>query len=129
MAVAPIGLPWDRRQEIGIFPAFLETLKLVLLNPTTAFSAMKTEGGLTEPLIYAVIGGSVGFIVYFLFSLFLSSFGFMGNRNALAGVLGMGVGAVVFVIFMPVLIALGRLYRFGHSPSLPHSRRRRETPF
>ncbi len=107
VAAPPTGLPWDRRQELGIFPAFLETLKLVLLNPTTAFSAMKIEGGLTEPLFYAVIGGSVGFIVYFLFSLFMSSFGFMGNRNALTGVLGVGVGAVVFVIFMPVLIALG----------------------
>jgi hypothetical protein len=107
VAVAPVGLPWDRRQEIGLFPAFVETLKLVLLNPASAFSAMKTEGGLSEPLIYAVIGSSVGFIVYFLFSLFMSSFGLMGNRNALAGVLGVGIGAVVFVIFMPALIALG----------------------
>jgi hypothetical protein len=107
VAVIPNGLPWDRRQELGIFPAFVETLKLVLLNPATSFTAMKTEGGLTEPLIYAVIGGSVGFIVYFLFSLFISSFGLVGTRNALAGVLGVGVGAVVFVIFMPVLIALG----------------------
>ena len=107
VAVAPIGLPWDRRQELGLFPAFLETLKLVLLNPTTAFSAMKTEGGLSEPLIYAVIGGSVGFIVYFLFSLFMSSFGLMGSHNELAGVLGVGMGAVVFIIFMPLLIALG----------------------
>ncbi len=106
-AVAPTGLPWDRRQELGLFPAFVETLKLVLLNPTTAFSAMKTEGGLSEPLIYAVIGGSVGFIVNFLFSLLMSSFGFMGNRNALAGVLSVGMGAVAFVIFIPVLIALG----------------------
>lgn len=106
-AVIANGLPWDRRQELGIFPAFFETLKLVLLNPTTAFSAMKTEGGLSEPLIYAVIGASVGFIVYFLFSLFMSSFGLMGNRNAFAGVLGVGVGAVIFVVFMPVLIAIG----------------------
>jgi hypothetical protein len=105
--VAPAGLPWDRRQELGLFPAFVETLKLVMLNPTSAFLAMKTEGGLSEPLIYAVIGSSVGFIVYFLFSLFMSSFGLMGNRNALAGVLGVGIGAVVFVIFMPALIALG----------------------
>ena len=107
--VAPTGLPWDRRHELGLFPAFFETLKLVLLDPTTAFSAMKTEGGLSEPLIYAVIGASVGCIVSFLFSLFMSSFGLMGNRNALAGILGVGVGAVAFVIFMPVMIALGVL--------------------
>ena len=106
-AVAPTGLPWDRRQELGLFPAFFETLKLVLLNPTTAFSAMKTEGGLSEPLIYAVIGGSVGFIVNFLFSLLMSSFGFMGNRDAFAGILNVGIGVVALVIFIPVLISLG----------------------
>lgn len=105
--VAPTGLPWDRRQELGLFPAFVETLKLVLLNPTTAFSAMKTEGGLSEPLIYAVIGGSVGFIVNFLFSLLMSSFGFMGNHNGLAGILNVGIGAVALVIFIPILITLG----------------------
>jgi hypothetical protein len=107
VAVAPTGLPWDRRQELGLFPAFVETLKLVLLNPTTAFSAMKTEGGLREPLIYAVIGSSIGFIVNFLFSLLMSSFGFIGNRNALAGILSAGIGAVALIIFIPVLIALG----------------------
>ena len=128
VAVVPIGLPWDRRQEIGIFPAFVETLKLVLLNPTTAFSAMKTEGGLSEPLIYAIIGGSVGFIVYFLFSLFLSSFGFMGNRNALAGVWGWAWARC----FRDLCAGFDRprpLYRLGHSASLPHPRRWRETSF
>jgi hypothetical protein len=107
LTVASTGLPWDRRQELGLFPAFVETLKLVLLNPTTAFSAMKTEGGLSEPLIYAVIGASVGFIINFLFSLLMSSFGFIGNRNALAGALSAGIGAVALVVFIPVLIALG----------------------
>src|SRR5450432_3664724 len=105
--VARTGLPWDRRQELGFLNAFIETLKLVLLNPSLAFSMMKTEGGLTEPLIYALIGGSGGFIVYFLFSMLISSFGFMGDRNGLAGLMGIGIGAIFFIIFMPVLVAVG----------------------
>ena len=111
-AAASTGLPWDHRQELGLLPAFIETLKLVLLNPSTAFSGMKTEGGLSEPLTYGVIGASVGFIVNFLFSLLMSSFGFMGNRNALAGVLGAGIGAVALIVFIPVLIALGLFIGF-----------------
>lgn len=101
------GLPWDRRQELGLFTAFFETLKLVLLNPSAAFSAMKTEGGLGEPLIYALIGGSVGCIVYFLFSIFMSSFGIMSDRNALAGLMGLGIGTVFVFLFIPVFVALG----------------------
>ena len=105
--VAQTGLPWDRRQELGLFNAFIETLKLVLTNPGVAFAQMKTEGGLVEPLIYAVIGGSVGFIVYFLFSIFLSSFGFMSHRDPLAGLMGFGFGAIFILLFVPVILALG----------------------
>ena len=109
LAVAPAasGLPWDRRQELGFFPAFFQTLKLVLLQPSDAFSAMKPEGGLGEPLLYAVFGGSVGFIFCLLFSVFMSSFGIMSDRNALAGLMGLGVGTVFFIIFIPVFIAIG----------------------
>ena len=107
MAVVAAGLPWDRRQELGIFPAFFETVKLVLLNPTAAFSTMKPEGGLGEPLIYGLIGGSVGCLFYFLFSIFISSFGIMSNRNALGGIMGLGVGAVFAVLLVPIVVAFG----------------------
>jgi hypothetical protein len=105
--VAQSGLPWDRRQELGLFNAFIETLKLVLMNPAVAFAQMKTEGGVTEPLIYAVIGGSVGFVVYFLFSMFFSAFGMMSHRNPLAGLMGFGFGAIFILLFVPVFLALG----------------------
>ena len=51
------GLPWEHRQERGFFNAFIETLSMVLTRPAEAFSVMKREGGLGEPLIYALIGG------------------------------------------------------------------------
>src|SRR5579864_298477 len=50
-AVTPrSGLPWDQRVSKGIFSAFIETLQMVLGRPTEAFTAMKREGGLGEPL-------------------------------------------------------------------------------
>lgn len=106
VAVVGNGLPWDRRQELGLVTAFFETLKLVLLNPSAAFSAMKPEGGLSEPLIFALIGCSVGCAVSFLFSIFLSSFGIMSDQNALAGIMGLGIGAVFIFLFIPVFVAL-----------------------
>ena len=69
------GLPWEHRKERGFFNAFVETLTMVLTRPAEAFSVMKREGGLVEPLIYALIGGCVGGIVSALFSLGFQSIG------------------------------------------------------
>ncbi|MGB8340840.1 MAG: YIP1 family protein [Chthoniobacterales bacterium] len=108
VAIVPQGgLPWDRRQELGFFPAFFETLKLVLLNPAVAFANMKPEGGLVDPLIYAVIGGSVGWVFYFIFSFFLGSLGALGNHNMLGGMVGLGFGGIFVLIFFPIMLAIG----------------------
>lgn len=107
MPVEQTGLPWDRRQELGFLKAFCDTVQLVLLKPGEAFSRMKTEGGLLEPLIYALIGGSVGFIFYLLFSMLMSSLGVMADRNALAGLMGLGIGTIFVILFMPLFLALG----------------------
>jgi hypothetical protein len=104
---AQSGLPWDRRQELGFFPAFFETLKLVLLNPGVAFTSMKPEGGLVDPLIYAVIGGSVGWVFYFIFSFFIGSLGALGDHNALGGLLGFGFGGIFALIFFPIFLTIG----------------------
>jgi hypothetical protein len=102
------GLPWDNRAGRPFFGAFIETLQMVLTRPGVAFTAMKREGGLFDPLIYAVIGGSFGVIVSLLFGFLLQSIGFAADRqNALAGFIGMGVGFVFLIIFMPVLVAIG----------------------
>jgi hypothetical protein len=101
------GLPWEHRQERGFFNAFIETLTMVLTRPAGAFSVMKREGGLGEPLIYALIGGSVGGIVAFLFSLGFQSIGLFADRNnGLAAMAGMGIGSVAMVILLPLFIVI-----------------------
>jgi hypothetical protein len=101
------GLPWDERQERGFFNAFIETLVMVLTKPGEAFTAMKREGGLGEPLIYAIIGGWVGGVIAFLFSLGLQSVGFFaGRHNAFAAMAGMGIGSAAIIIFLPLFIVI-----------------------
>jgi hypothetical protein len=102
------GLPWEHRQERGFFNAFIETLSMVLTRPAEAFSMMKREGGFGEPLIYALIGGCVGGIVSFLFSLGFQSIGlFADKNNSLAAMTGMGIGSVAMIILLPLLIVIG----------------------
>src|SRR5437764_14006241 len=88
-AASRSGLPLDDRQQKGFFSAFIETLQMVLTRPAEAFTLMKREGGFSEPLIYGVVGGSVGAIAAFLFSILLHSFGmFADQRNALGAMAG-----------------------------------------
>ena len=92
------GLPWEHRQERGFFTAFVETLAMVLTKPGTAFSVMRIEGGLGEPLLYAIIGGGIGVVVWFLFSLGLNSLGVLTPRETgFAPMLGMTVSLMVLV--------------------------------
>jgi hypothetical protein len=102
------GLPWDERQQKGFFNAFIETLQMVLTRPAEAFTVMRREGGFGEPLIYALIGGSVGAIVSFLFSIGLQSLGVLTNqRNVLGAMAGMGIGSIAFIILIPLFIIIG----------------------
>jgi hypothetical protein len=103
---ARTGLPWEHRQERGFFNAFIETLTIVLTRPAEAFSVMKREGGLGEPLIYALIGGCVGGIVSFLFQLGFQSIGlFTDKNNGLAAMTGMGIG-LGSIILVPLMIVI-----------------------
>ena len=107
-AAAPrSGLPWEHRQERGLFNAFVETLVMVLTKPGEAFTVMKREGGLGEPLIYALIGGCLGGIVSLLFSLGLQSVGFFADHDTFAAMGGMGVSSAAFIVLIPLFIVIG----------------------
>src|SRR5581483_497262 len=107
-ATARSGLPWEHRQERGFFNAFIETLVMVLTRPAEAFTVMKREGGLGEPLIYALIGGCLGGIVSLLFSLGLRSVGFFADRHdTFSAMARMGVGSAAFIVLVPLLVVIG----------------------
>src|ERR1700738_4436348 len=102
------GLPWDERQQRGLFSAFVETLQMVLSRPSEAFTAMKREGGLGEPLIYAVIGGSAGLVIYFIYNFAFQSLGMMASQNnPLTHLVGTGIAGIFLIICAPILVVIG----------------------
>src|ERR1700730_7221921 len=102
------GLPWENRAGRPLFSAFFETLQMILSRPAVAFTAMKREGGLGGPLLYAVIGGSVGFVCYLLFIFLMPSVVALGRRdNPLTHLVGAGIGLVLVIIFVPLLVVIG----------------------
>jgi hypothetical protein len=101
------GLPWDERQTKGLFNAFIETLQMVLGRPVAAFTAMKREGGLGEPLLYAIIGGTLGGVFAITYNFALRSFALFGDRHgALAHVFG-GLGWISLLVLTPLFVVIG----------------------
>src|SRR3954469_11487079 len=102
------GLPWENRQAKGFLPAFFETLVMVLTKPAEAFVLMKREGGFADPLIYGLIGGCFGYVVYLLFLLVMPSVALRGDRNnARAGMIGAGFGMAFSILLVPIFITVG----------------------
>jgi hypothetical protein len=101
------GLPWDERQTKGLLNALIETLQMVLTRPVAAFTAMKREGGLGEPLLYAIIGGTFGGVFAFTYNFALRSFTSFGNRHdALAHLFG-GLTWIFLLILTPLFVVIG----------------------
>jgi hypothetical protein len=104
---ARTGLPWENRAARGLVNAFIDTLQMVLTKPDMAFGIMKTEGSLADPISYALIGGCLGAVVSFVFSIGLQSFGLFGDRHStLALMAGLGAGSVIFLILVPIMVVI-----------------------
>lgn len=107
-APAPVGLPWETRRDAGFFNALFDTIVMVLTRPSEAFTVMKREGGLADPVLYAVILGTVGGIVSLGFSSAFQALGFLGRDDYTMGaLLGMGAGSIAVLLFMPVMLLIG----------------------
>ena len=101
------GLPWER--EGPALQRFIDTLKLVLTDPTKGFSDMKREGGLGPPLIYGVIGAFSGLLVSVIYQLFLSGVG-LGFPGGLGG---SAFESTSSLIFIPLVVICGLFLASG----------------
>ena len=107
---AESGLPWEHRQELGFFKAFIDTVSLLVTRPTEAFTMMKREGGLADPLLFGLIGGTAGTIASILFQVGLQAL--LDQKGSLVDMFGIWV-VVAFVVFSPVLVAVGLFIASG----------------
>ncbi len=101
------GIPWERRAEIGFFPGLLETIRVVLLEPSKAFSAMPITGGLGAPLFFFVLVGSIGGLAGFVYQAVLNSINPSSTPQDAAMMALLGSTAVIggSIMIMPVLLA------------------------
>jgi len=72
------------------FNSFIKESKDILVNPKSYFSEMKTSGGMSEPLIKALIYGAVSGVISFLWSL-------LNIGSVTGGLFGGAIGIMVFI--------------------------------
>jgi len=91
--------------------AFIQESKDVLVNPKSYFSTMKTSGGMSEPLIKAVIYGAVAGAIAFIWSLLkiggMSGFGggvgiMVFIWSIIAAIIGLFIGAVILLLISSI---------------------------
>jgi hypothetical protein len=87
------GLPWEiKRQDFG---NWWETARLVMSSPSHAFSIMRLEGGLGQPMMFALWGLAIGFVAQMVWQLPLTALPLMMGSMDQGEVLGQIVGNVV----------------------------------
>src|SRR5664280_533547 len=95
------------------FSLFMKESVDVLVNPKSYFSTMKTTGGMTEPLIKAVIYGAISGALAFIWSLlrlgamtgglFGGAIGIMVFIWSIIGaIIGLFIGAVILLVISSI---------------------------
>jgi hypothetical protein len=93
------------------FNLFLKESKETLLNPKSYFSTMKIAGGIIEPLIKAVIYGTVAGLIYFLLgALHIGAYGGIygggGFRVLISSIIGSGIGVFVGGVILLIISSI-----------------------
>jgi hypothetical protein len=108
-ALPGVGLPWEHRAQLGFVKAWFDTVSLLITKPSEAFTMMRPEGGLMDPLLFGLIGGSLGGIVSIIFQgLFQSIPGITGRNDAFNSLgLELWVILLIYAVLMPLLVTVG----------------------
>ena len=102
--------PWEDRAANGYFSGLFRTAKYVLLNPSDFFKKMAVTGGLTDPLLFAMIIGMLGLMFLSIWDLVLhdSMQRIMTPemRNAAGRSMSNGIASPFGMVMMPFLLII-----------------------
>ena len=108
-ASAGTGLPWENRAQLGFVKAWFDTVSLLITRPGDAFTLMRPEGGLLDPLLFGLIGGCAGSIVSLLFQGLFQSIPGMSPAHNPFDFFGLGPWSliIIYAVLMPFLLTFG----------------------
>jgi hypothetical protein len=108
--------PWEDREREGFFGGLAATIKRSLFGPGEFFRKMNITGGLSDPLLYAMITAVTGIMVSYVWQvLFQDSFrAYLPADGTSAPLPGLhGPGLAVAGMFIPFLVIIGTFLSAG----------------
>ena len=70
----PETLPWERRTQVGMAGAYIDTVKLFLSNPDEAWRQTRESGGLEDPLLFGIASAVIGSLFRTIYGLMFAPF-------------------------------------------------------
>lgn len=107
---------WEDRETRGFFSGLFRTMNDSLFRPSEFFRKMPVTGGLTDPLLYALIVGMVGTMFSYFWPLLTQG----AMHNMMPGIqmgagqdMFQGIGLALLAFFSPFLIIIGLFVSAG----------------
>jgi hypothetical protein len=108
---------WEDRESRGFLRGLFSTLSDVLFRPSVFFKKMPVTGGLTDPLLYALIVGMAGLIFSYFWQILLQGamqdFMIPGMKTVAGQNMFGGIVMAALAFFSPFLIILGLFITSG----------------
>ena len=101
------GLPWERRAQGGALAAAIQTLRLLLFSPATGFAQMRQVGGWSDPVLYAVILGTLGTFFMLLWQTLMRSMMASLFSEGIAEIALLNLLGIIWLITAPALVLMG----------------------
>jgi hypothetical protein len=104
---------WEDRETRGLLGGLLTTLRDTLFRPAEFFRRMPVTGGLTDPLLYALIVGMVGLMFSYLWQIVMRG----TMQDMVPGMSGeymfRGIGIAALAFLSPFLLIIGLFVSAG----------------
>lgn len=103
-------MPWEERDRIGLVEALIQTIRLLVTDPSNAFSRLRADGDLTSPILFGLILSWAGMLLSQMWQLLFG--GLMGSM--FSGMEGLerafgpsgAVGGFWFLVVWPVIFVV-----------------------
>jgi hypothetical protein len=103
-------LPWEERDRLGFVEALIQTIRLLVTDPSNAFSRLRADGDLTSPILFGLILSWAGVLLSQVWQLMFGGLlgSMMSGMEGLEGAFGpSGAGGIIGTLFVwPVIFVV-----------------------